>query len=80
LLVKGDTGDSHRGGAEALHDDFLALKGKGTMILRNFGNHFYRQGGIPDDLNLTLSSTVFKFKHCTGSIKMKTKASQTILF
>jgi hypothetical protein len=39
ILVKGGTGDSHRGGAEALHDDFLALKGEGTMIFRNFGNH-----------------------------------------
>lgn len=38
LLVKGKIGDSHRGGADALHDNFLALKGGGTMILRNVGN------------------------------------------
>jgi hypothetical protein len=38
LLVKGETGDSHRDGAEALHGDFLVMKGEGTMILQNVSN------------------------------------------
>jgi hypothetical protein len=39
LLVKAETGHSHRGGAEAIHDDILAMKGEGCMILQNVGNN-----------------------------------------
>jgi hypothetical protein len=79
LLVKGETGDSHRDGAEALHD-FLAMKGEGTDPSKRRQPFVSRQRVIPEDLNLTVSSTEFNFKKCTGCIKIKTEARPTIIF